>query len=35
MPLRNSQKDYGSVARFAHWATALFVALALPLVELR
>ena len=31
MPLRNSHKDYGSVARFAHWATALFVALAWPL----
>jgi cytochrome b561 len=31
MPLRNSQHDYGAVARFAHWATALFVALAWPL----
>ena len=31
MPLRNSRQDYGSVARFAHWATALFVALAWPL----
>jgi cytochrome b561 len=28
MPLRNSLQDYGSVARFAHWATALFVVLA-------
>jgi cytochrome b561 len=31
MPLRNSRQDYGSVAGFAHWATALFVALAWPL----
>jgi cytochrome b561 len=28
MPLRNSQQNYGAVARSAHWATALFVLLA-------
>jgi cytochrome b561 len=31
MPLRNSQQDYGSIARAAHWATALFVFVAWPL----
>ena len=31
MPLRNSREAYGAVARFAHWATALLIALAWPL----
>jgi cytochrome b561 len=31
MPLRNSRQDYGSIARFAHWASALFVFVAWPL----
>ena len=35
MALRNSRQDYGSVARVAHWATALFVLLAWPLGQFR
>jgi cytochrome b561 len=35
MPLRNSRQDYGSIARFAHWATALFVLLAWLLGQFR
>jgi cytochrome b561 len=35
MPLRNSQQAYGAIARFAHWATALLIALAWPLGMLR
>ncbi|MGA2493674.1 MAG: cytochrome b/b6 domain-containing protein [Roseiarcus sp.] len=35
MPLRNSQQDYGSIARFAHWMTALFVLLAWLLGQFR
>jgi cytochrome b561 len=35
MPLRNSQQDYGAVARSAHWATALFVLLAWLLGQFR
>ena len=35
MPLRNSQQAYGSIARFAHWATALFVLLAWLLGQFR
>ena len=35
MPLRNSQQDYGSIARSAHWATALFVVLAWLLGQFR
>ena len=31
MPLRNTQQNYGAVARSAHWATALFVFVAWPL----
>ena len=35
MALRNSRQDYGSVARGAHWATALVVLLAWPLGQFR
>ena len=35
MPLRNSQQDYGAIARSAHWATALFVLLAWLLGQFR
>ena len=35
MPLRNSQQAYGSIARSAHWATALFVLLAWLLGQFR
>jgi len=35
MALRNSQQAYGAVARFAHWATALFVVLAWLLGQFR
>jgi cytochrome b561 len=35
MPLRNTREAYGAVARFAHWATALFVVLAWLLGQFR
>jgi cytochrome b561 len=35
MPLRNSQQAYGSIARFAHWTTALFVLFAWLLGQFR
>jgi cytochrome b561 len=35
MPLRNSQQDYGAIARSAHWATAPFVLLAWLLGQFR